>query len=244
MTLIVLPLIQFFVPGTDVGNSLENTADSFEKIKTTPVLSVLLLVFLVSCLLYNLCGVAVTFESSAIHHTFLDATRTFLIWIASVVTFYKFSKNYGEPLSAFSILQLFGFVLLIYGQLLYEGVFFRKNSERQQPLGVRENSKNLTINSENNNFKGFPLKHAKIDNGIFEPLINFENCEERDGSMVEDGNPDVHYLEDGPSIFTLKLEKPSVPNSSNFFIVNRKSSSSIRLAVVETSETVIGNGKM
>ncbi len=75
-------------------------------------------------LLYNVIGVTVTAQSSAVHHTFLDASRTVLIWIVSVGIYYFVDPLYGEPVHWSSLIQLVGFVILIMGQLVYDQLLY------------------------------------------------------------------------------------------------------------------------
>jgi hypothetical protein len=76
----------------------------------------------VSVLVYNVCGVMVTQQASAVHHTFLDSTRTIFVWIASVAIYYHphSDRSFGEPLTRWSCIELLGFVLLIVGECVYD----------------------------------------------------------------------------------------------------------------------------
>jgi hypothetical protein len=87
-------------------------------------LEALLLISFVSVLVYNICGVMVTQEASAVHHTFLDATRTIFVWMASVAVHYYpgADRSFGEPLTKWSGLQFIGFVVLLLGESVYDGL--------------------------------------------------------------------------------------------------------------------------
>ena len=117
--LFVLPLLKV-LPGNDNG-SVEDWEDSLVMVQGSLSLQLILALFFCSCLVFNVCGVLVTQQASAIHHTFLDASRTIFVWLGSLWLFYCSSeKALGEPLTNWSWLQGIGFILLIVGQLLYD----------------------------------------------------------------------------------------------------------------------------
>jgi uncharacterized membrane protein len=121
---VFLPLFQTFVKGTDVGGLYENTADTWAMITESVPLQVLLGISLISTFVYNICGVMVTQQSSAVHHTFLDATRTIFVWIASVAVYYHpgADRSFGEPLTKWSWVEFVGFALLLLGECIYDGL--------------------------------------------------------------------------------------------------------------------------
>ena len=120
MGCVVLPILNF-APGADVFNVVENTTDSLVKIANSGSLQVSLGVYFWTCLVFNICGVMVTHQASAVHHTFLDATRTGFIWLGSLFLFYctVTEHDLGEPLTTYSWLQALGFLVLVLGQLVY-----------------------------------------------------------------------------------------------------------------------------
>ena len=122
MSGIFLPLFQYVIRGADVNNVYENTSDTLEMITNSNSLQWLLFIQFVSVFVYNVCGVMVTQQASAVHHTFLDSTRTIFVWIASVAVYYHptSDRSFGEPLTAWSIVELFGFVILIVGECIYD----------------------------------------------------------------------------------------------------------------------------
>jgi hypothetical protein len=124
MALVILPLFQFFIKGADVGGVYENTSDTLAMISSSSSLDILLAISFVSVLVYNVCGVMVTQQASAVHHTFLDATRTVFVWAASVAVYYYpgSDRSFGEPLTWWSLLQFVGFVILMLGECIYDGL--------------------------------------------------------------------------------------------------------------------------
>ncbi|CAD7958407.1 unnamed protein product [Amoebophrya sp. A120] len=154
MIFLVLPICSR-LPGVDAGGEYENTQDSLFAVAHSPFLQAAIGTFFVSVLLYNILGLMVTAESSAIHHTFLDASRTLVIWVASVVLYYTVGEQYGEPLTVYSPVQALGFAILILGQLAYEGVVRFPCVEYNNPGGrVEDDSSALYFTS--------PLTHDPL----------------------------------------------------------------------------------
>lgn len=119
---LVLYLCQFYFSGTDGRdhNVYESTTDSLDIESSNQTVQNLTLVFFFSVLCYNIIGVTVTAESSAIHHTFLDASRTATVWACAVGLRMWLGEGYGEELTRWSAMQGLGFVLLVVGQLVYD----------------------------------------------------------------------------------------------------------------------------
>lgn len=121
MMVFLLPFMTYYMKGDDAYGSYENMYDTVFRIEHDSFIMWTMLAFVVSVLIYNIAAVMVTAEASCIHHTFLDATRTVVIWVISVCMFYMSSHGQiGEPLTKWSYLQGFGFFLLILGELVYD----------------------------------------------------------------------------------------------------------------------------
>jgi len=120
MVCVILPGLSR-LPGKDAGGTLENFDDSLIMIGNSSQVRWTLAAFFMSCLVFNICGVVVTQQASAIHHTFLDASRTIFVWLGSLYLFYySTDQALGEPLTNWSWLQAVGFLILIVGQLVYD----------------------------------------------------------------------------------------------------------------------------
>eukprot|EP00927_Polykrikos_kofoidii_P081710 TRINITY_DN7945_c0_g1_i2.p1 TRINITY_DN7945_c0_g1~~TRINITY_DN7945_c0_g1_i2.p1 ORF type:complete len:391 (-),score=51.13 TRINITY_DN7945_c0_g1_i2:547-1719(-) len=118
MILIVFPMF-LFLPGTDNGCQ-EDPVDALYMIWNNTNLQLVILIFLLSCATYNVAGIAVTGALSAVHRTILEASRTCIIWIFGLVVHsYDETSPFGEMLTPYSWLQLFGFVVLLVGQAVY-----------------------------------------------------------------------------------------------------------------------------
>jgi len=117
--LVVFPLL-FALPGHDNGHQ-EDEVEAFQLALRNPSLMCLLFAYMCSCLAYNLAGMSVTKRLSAVHKVMLDAFRTLFLWILALFVNYVVGESVGiaETWTAFSFLELGGFVLLIIGQLIY-----------------------------------------------------------------------------------------------------------------------------
>ncbi|KAF4685610.1 hypothetical protein FOZ60_006341 [Perkinsus olseni] len=117
--ILVFPLL-YVIPGKDEG-SAENTLDTMVMIENNKNLQIMVGVYIVSVFTYNMAGMLVTYALSAVHRTMLEATRTAVIWVCDLIIQYFIApgSNFGEVWTAWSWLQLFGFLLLVLGQAVY-----------------------------------------------------------------------------------------------------------------------------
>ncbi|KAJ8940915.1 hypothetical protein NQ318_017506 [Aromia moschata] len=97
------------------GDRLEDAIDAFVQIGHSWQLTLAVLGTIVSIAFFNLAGISVTKELSATTRMVLDSVRTIVIWIFSLAFL-------GQK---FHWLQLFGFVWLLAGMGLYNGITFR-----------------------------------------------------------------------------------------------------------------------
>ncbi|KAJ8308158.1 hypothetical protein KUTeg_013032, partial [Tegillarca granosa] len=105
MSLIVLPAM-YFIPGSDVNNSYENSLDALYQIKNEPRLLAFCLLYLLSIAFYNYFGLAVTKSLTAVHRTLIDACRTIMVWGVDLFIYYAADKDFGEPFDkTYGILQ-------------------------------------------------------------------------------------------------------------------------------------------
>lgn len=119
---IIFPVVGS-VPGSDVGGVMENLQNDEAMLKNSTQLQTVIIVYLVSCFTYNIAGMMVTYSLSAIHRTMLEASRTAIIWgLDLAIHYFHPSSPYGEVWTAWSFLQLAGFVLLVTGQATYSEI--------------------------------------------------------------------------------------------------------------------------
>ncbi|EER06196.1 hypothetical protein Pmar_PMAR004554 [Perkinsus marinus ATCC 50983] len=141
---------------------------------------------------YNICAVNVTNSASAIHTTMLDSTRTIFIWLCSVIMYYMSDDHsFGEPLTPYSLIQLAGFVLLVYGVLVYDNIvrlpFGLAGTEKVNPSRapmsmsmsagtplerkpfVMDDSANSILSSMSNSARP---RRVTVKTDVHEPLLN------------------------------------------------------------------------
>lgn len=119
ITLGLLQIPFYFIRGVPpltehAGDRLEDPIDALIQIKNSWQLLLAVLGTIISIAFFNFAGISVTKEMSATTRMVLDSVRTIVIWVFSLAFF-------GQ---AFHWLQLFGFVLLIIGMCLYNGITF------------------------------------------------------------------------------------------------------------------------
>jgi len=119
---VVFPIC-WFLPGSDNGHG-EDLVDTVTMLQNNSSLASLLLLYVFSCATYNVAGMAVTSNLSAVHRTMMEASRTIGIWIIDLCVHYLIDKNisFGEAWMPYSWVQLIGFLVLLSGQSVYGAV--------------------------------------------------------------------------------------------------------------------------
>jgi len=116
----VLIVVFAYLPGSDHGH-YQDIADA-EYMYTRPGsrnIVILTVIYMASIAMYNLCGLKVTQGISAVMRCLIDGCRTVAVWAVSLSLYYSGYEEYGSPWTPHSGLQLVGFVLLIFGTLIY-----------------------------------------------------------------------------------------------------------------------------
>jgi len=132
--MIFILFLFYFIPGQDNG-SYENFADTMFKIVKSPFpLDVWGSIYLVSIGCYNFFGTTMTGQLSAVHRTLVDALRTAAVWGVELAVFYATQDSacspqgrsngqcFGVEWGPHSYLQLIGFVVLLFGTLMYNAI--------------------------------------------------------------------------------------------------------------------------
>lgn len=131
---ILLPIfnnIPCDVEGLCNNGVLESTLEAFKDFGSNPILIVLSIGTCFSIACFNAFGVTVTKNASAAQRSTIDTSRTVLIWI-----FFLVVPIYSTYLEKFKVLQLFGFVFLVFGTLVYNEILilpfcgFDKNTKK------------------------------------------------------------------------------------------------------------------
>ncbi|XP_063156370.1 solute carrier family 35 member F6 [Candoia aspera] len=114
LSVILVPM--YFIPGGSFSGSprrvLEDAIDAFCQIGHLPLIAVALLGNISSIAFFNFAGISVTKEISATTRMVLDSLRTMIIWVVSLAIGWE----------AFHGLQILGFLLLLTGAALYNGL--------------------------------------------------------------------------------------------------------------------------
>lgn len=111
-----------FIP-TKYGG--EDTLETLYMLAHNPKILGTGLVYAACILCYNLFGMFVTKYTSAVLRTILEGLRTACIWIANLFIFYVIPqkvKTFGEAWNDWSYLQLCGFLFLLLGMFVYNGI--------------------------------------------------------------------------------------------------------------------------
>ncbi|XP_072842401.2 solute carrier family 35 member F6 isoform X1 [Pogona vitticeps] len=114
LSLLLIPM--YFIPGGSFSGNprqvLEDALDAFCQIGHLPLIAVALLGNISSIAFFNFAGISVTKEISATTRMVLDSLRTVVIWVVSLAVGWE----------AFHGLQILGFLILLGGSALYNGL--------------------------------------------------------------------------------------------------------------------------
>ncbi|XP_063296855.1 solute carrier family 35 member F6 [Pelobates fuscus] len=114
LTLLLIPF--YYIPASSFSNNdrevLEDSLDAFCQMGNQPLIIVALLGNISSIAFFNFAGISVTKEISATTRMVLDSLRTVVIWIVSLAVGWE----------KFHALQILGFVVLLVGTALYNGL--------------------------------------------------------------------------------------------------------------------------
>ncbi|KAM4603249.1 solute carrier family 35 member F6 isoform 2-T2 [Discoglossus pictus] len=114
LTLLLIPF--YYIPASNFSNNerevLEDSLDAFCQMGNQPLIILALLGNISSIAFFNFAGISVTKEISATTRMVLDSLRTVVIWIVSLAVGWE--KFHG--------LQILGFIILLLGAALYNGL--------------------------------------------------------------------------------------------------------------------------
>ncbi|MEE6477229.1 hypothetical protein FKM82_011422 [Ascaphus truei] len=114
LTLLLIPF--YYIPAGNFSNNdrqvLEDAVDAFCQMGNQPLIILALLGNISSIAFFNFAGISVTKEISATTRMVLDSLRTVVIWIVSLAVGWE----------KFHALQILGFIVLLLGAALYNGL--------------------------------------------------------------------------------------------------------------------------
>lgn len=115
----------FFCPGNDPSpmkkGSLENIWDTILMVYNKPILLLIFLFFIIFAGSFNIFCMCVVAFSSSLNQVIIDALRTLIIWICMLIS-YKIGLPFGEQWNNYSFVELSGFVLLVTGNFIFNGI--------------------------------------------------------------------------------------------------------------------------
>ncbi|CAH0521132.1 unnamed protein product [Peronospora belbahrii] len=121
LTSFIIYPVAYFVPGSDLGSN-ERFDDAYEMLMNSGLAQVVVVVYLLVILGYNVLAVSVTYLLNSIWHAILDNFRPITVWGADLMLFYFFTQgHFGEQWTIWSWLQLAGMATLLAGTAVYNG---------------------------------------------------------------------------------------------------------------------------
>lgn len=109
------------IPGSDHG-SYENFKNSFYMLFHNVQIPILQFLYFISISFFNWTSFIYSKVLSSTSRTLVDACRTIVVWIVMVIVFYATVHAYGEPITYWSILQVFGFVGMLLGTTTHNNI--------------------------------------------------------------------------------------------------------------------------
>eukprot|EP00727_Mastigamoeba_balamuthi_P006182 m51a1_g2183 putative transmembrane protein c2orf18 homolog (429) ;mRNA; f:106021-107785 len=162
MCFIVLPIV-YVVPGDNPSSmgrgSYDNVIDAFQMMGNNIALLFFVIIYFFSIAFFNFFGLNVTKVLTAVHRTLIDACRSVLVWAWQLLTYYCINKRFGEEWTKYSGLQVAGFVLLICGTVIYNGILklpffsYESNEPKTEESTVSSVELNVSKDGLNGNTK-------------------------------------------------------------------------------------------
>lgn len=139
---------------------LENVPDAFKQMGNNPVIIAATVGNILSIAFFNFAGISVTKELSATTRMVLDSVRTLVIWVITLALSWQ----------DFQYLQVFGFILLILGMMLYNDIIImprvRRYLEKKRQLqNMNGDTGGLEDEQREADERTRLLRNREIDNG-------------------------------------------------------------------------------
>ena len=118
ISVFVMYPLAYFLPGDDHG-SYEDPFNTWAMFVNSKNIQVAFGVYFFTIFMYNVFAVLVTFQLSSIWHAILDNFRPITVWATDLFIFYYINPLFGEVWTKYSVLQVVGMVVLVYGTAIY-----------------------------------------------------------------------------------------------------------------------------
>jgi len=134
------------------GNGIhEDALDSFLMIKNSSLLFYLSIAYPIVVFLYVFMGTSVVSLTKAVSRTALSSLRTVMIIIVQIVFYYGGNNRIGVEFNVLSLFELIGLIILIFGIMIYEGLFklpffsYPQDSQSDSFEGLIDNTAPLVL---------------------------------------------------------------------------------------------------
>ena len=117
---VALPIVNAF-PGKDHG-SYENFDNSLFMMVYNNLITILQFLYFSSIAFFNWSSFVYSKALSATARTLVDACRTIIVWITMVLIYKPTNHRYGEGLTIYSLLQVFGFIMMLLGTTTHNNI--------------------------------------------------------------------------------------------------------------------------
>ncbi|KDO27732.1 hypothetical protein SPRG_20375 [Saprolegnia parasitica CBS 223.65] len=121
----LIPCLSYTPPGSSPLAKIwhEDFNDTWIKLRHSPSLVVLVVLYVLCVATYNVAANWVTKHMSSIVRSMIENGRTLGVWLLGLGLYYVANEpSMGEPWTSWSWLELFGFGLLVYATLAYKQV--------------------------------------------------------------------------------------------------------------------------
>jgi len=115
----VLYPLCYYLPGKDVGGSMEDPWDTIAMLENNSQLQWIFCLYFLSIFMYNMLAVLVTFMLNSVWHAILDNFRPITVWCTDLFIYYYITTSFGEQWTVWSWMQLAGLFVLLYGTAVY-----------------------------------------------------------------------------------------------------------------------------
>jgi drug/metabolite transporter (DMT)-like permease len=134
---VVIPYM-CYMPDPVTGDPAESVSGAFHQMSLSPILTLSVVASIFSIAFFNVSGITVTKEASAVARSTIDCSRTILVW--------GLELSFGW--ARFNAWQLIGFVLLATGTMLYNRIlpvpgFLEAPEEKLNALDVDSTAASL-----------------------------------------------------------------------------------------------------